>query len=64
MQAYICILVVEAKLGIFKYNNKRLYHETRLIFILKNKQQNKNNSKFTQYGHHHKILFYYPAVIN
>ena len=24
----------EAKLGIFKYNNKRLYYETRVILIL------------------------------
>ena len=31
----------KAKLGIFKYNNKQLYDKTRLILILKNKQQNK-----------------------
>ena len=45
---YIYILVkkiymqdAEAKLGQFQYNNKWLYYETRLILILKNKQQNK-----------------------
>ena len=31
----------EAKLGRFHYNNKLLYFETRLILILRNKQQNK-----------------------
>ena len=31
----------EGKLGIFCYNNKRLYYKARLILILKNKQQSK-----------------------
>ena len=35
----------EAKLGIFWYNNKWLDYKTRLILILKNKQQNKVDTK-------------------
>ena len=31
----------EAKLWIFLYYNKQLYDKTRLVLILKNKQQNK-----------------------
>ena len=33
--------VEEAELGIFSYNNRRPNYQTRLILILKNKQQNK-----------------------
>ena len=36
-----CKQGAEAKLGIFKYNNKQLYYKTRLILISKNKHQNK-----------------------
>ena len=32
---------VKAKFGIFSYHNKRLYNRTRLIFIFKDKLQNK-----------------------
>ena len=41
-----CIQGAEEKLGIFLYNNKRLYYKTRLILIFKNKQPNtKTNTK-------------------
>ena len=36
---------MEGKLGIFKYNNKPLYYEKKLILIYKNKQQNKKTTK-------------------
>ena len=44
----------EAKLGIFQHDNKCLYYKTRLILILKNKQQNKmiEKIKLTQFGHY------------
>ena len=32
----------ETKLGIFKYDNERLSHETKLILLLKNKQKKKD----------------------
>ena len=51
----------EAKLGIFLYNNKRLYHKTKLILIKKinnnKKKRLTQNSKFTQYDHFLKLLY-------
>ena len=41
MSAPLGLQGTEAKSGIFSYNNKWLFYKTRLISILKNKQQNK-----------------------
>ena len=56
----IYIQGVEAKLGIFKYNNNKQLSKNKIHLNLKNKQQNKidTNSKFTQYGCHFFQLMY------